>query len=131
MNDYKTQNGIIEAPLGVAKIRKLYNFASYFYSLANIIEKKHHKQALELANIRPDSKVLEVAVGLGYTFWEILKRIDRNNTVYGIDLTPRMLDKTRKLVTKKGFTNFNLKEGDARYCHFQTKLSTYFITATC
>lgn len=107
-------HGIIEAPLKTDRIRKLYDFASHFYSIANLIEGKHHARALELAQIQPNDKVLEVAVGLGYTFLKILEKVNRDNAVCGIDLSPKMLDKTRKLVTKNGFSNFNLEEGDAR-----------------
>ena len=114
MTEQKTQNGVIEVPLKVNQIRKIYDFASYFYSLANIIEGKHHSRALELARIQPNDKVLEVAVGLGYTFSKILKKVDKDNIVHGIDLSPKMLGKTRKLVTRDGFTNFELKEGDTR-----------------
>lgn len=114
MINQKTQNGIIEAPLKVNQIRRLYDLASHFYSLANLIEGKHHARALELAQIQSNDKVLEVAVGLGYTFLKILKKVDKDNTVFGIDLSPKMLEKTRKLVTKNGFSNFGLKEGNAR-----------------
>lgn len=106
--------GIVEAPLKTDRIRSLYNFASRFYSLANLIEEKHHLRALHLANIQPEEKVLEVAVGLGYTFSRILSKVNPDNTVHGIDLSEKMLDKTKKLVTKKGFSNFDLKIGDAR-----------------
>lgn len=114
MTNQKIQNGIIEAPLKVSQIRRLYDFASHFYSLANLIEEKHHARALELTQVQPNDKVLEVAVGLGYTFLKILKKVNKTNTIYGIDLSPKMLEKTRKLVTKNGFSNFKLEEGDAR-----------------
>lgn len=121
MINQKIQNGIIEAPLEVSQIRSLYDFASHFYSLANLVEGKHHARALELAQIQPNDKVLEVAVGLGYTFLKILKKVNRGNTVYGLDLSPKMLVKTRKLVTKNGFSNFNLEEGDARKLPYPDK----------
>ncbi len=70
MQNQKVQNGIIDVPLGVSRIRKLYNFASSFYFLANPLEKKARMRALELAQIKPDVKVLEVAVGPGSTFWK-------------------------------------------------------------
>lgn len=108
------QNGIIEAPLKIDKIRRLYDFASHFYFLANFIEEKHHLRALELAQIQPREKVLEVAVGLGYTFSRILSKVHSDTTVYGIDLSEKMLNKTRGLATKRGFSNFDLRIGDAR-----------------
>ncbi len=112
-NQYNSK-GIIEAPLKTDRIRRLYDFASHFYFLANFIEEKHHVRALELAHIQPREKVLEVAVGLGYTFSRILSKVHSDITVYGIDLSEKMLDKTRELATKRGFSNFDLKIGDAR-----------------
>lgn len=110
--------GIIEAPLGTDRIRKIYNMASNYYFLSNLIEREPLMRGLELAQIKPDDKVIEVAVGLGFNFLEILKKVGRKNTVHGIDLSPKMLDKTERLVTKKGFLNFDLREADARHLPF-------------
>lgn len=86
--------------------------------MANPIEKKARMRALELAQIRPEDKVLEVAVGPGFNFLEIIKKVNDNNVVYGIDLSPKMLEKTRRLVNGKGFSNFDLRESDARCLPF-------------
>ena len=109
---------MIEARLSTSKIKKIYNFASRFYFLLSRIERKPLARGIELAQIKPDEKVLEVAVGPGLMFLEILKRVDQNNVVHGIDLSPRMLDKTKKSATKNGFSNFDLREGDARRLPF-------------
>lgn len=106
--------GIIEAPLKTDRIRNLYNFASHFYGLANFIEEKHHLRALRLANIQPEEKVLEVAVGLGYTFLKILGKVNAENKVFGIDISEKMLNKAKERVIKNGYSNFDLKIGDAR-----------------
>ncbi len=118
MQNQKVHNGIIDVPLGVSRIRKLYNFASSFYFLANPIEKKARMRALELAHIKPEDKVLEVAVGPGFNFLEIIKKVNGNNVVHGIDLSPKMLEKTRRLVKGRGFSNFDLREADARRLPF-------------
>ncbi|MCZ7401842.1 MAG: methyltransferase domain-containing protein [Candidatus Methanoperedens sp.] len=112
------QNGIIEAPVEIDKIRDVYNKMSRIYFLATPLEKKARMRGIELARIQPDDKVLEVAVGIGHSFFEILKRVGGENTVYGLDLSPAMLEKTRKLATKKGYFNFELREGDARHLPF-------------
>ncbi len=112
------QNGIIEAPVEIGKIREVYNKMSRIYFLATPLEKKARMRGIELAQIQPDNKVLEVAVGIGHSFFEILKRVGRDNTIYGLDLSPAMLEKTRKLATKKGYFNFELREGDARRLPF-------------
>lgn len=118
MKNQASPEGIIEAPLGTDRIRKIYNAASNYYFISNLIERAPLMRGLELAQIKPDDKVLDVAVGLGFNFLEILKKVDRENTVYGIDLSPKMLDKTEKLISKKGFSNFDLKEADARHLPF-------------
>lgn len=118
MKNNKMQNGVIEAPVEVEKIRKTYNWMSKIYFLATPLEKKPRMRGIELAQIQPNDKVLEVAVGIGHSFWEILKKVNRKNIVYGVDLTPAMLEKTKKLITKKGFLNFDLKESDARHLPF-------------
>lgn len=118
MENKKDQDGMLEAPLTISKIRKIYNLASNYYFLSHLIEKKPLMRGVELAQIKPEDKVLEVAVGPGVIFSEILKRVNPMNTVYGIDLSPKMLEKTRKLAAKKGFSNFDLREGDARKMPF-------------
>lgn len=114
-NDY----GIIEAPVEVDRIRKTYNWMSKIYFLAIPLEKRARMRGIELAQIQPSDNVLEVAVGPGYSFLEILKRVDRKNTVYGVDLSPGMLKKAEKLATKNGYKNFDLREADTRYLPFE------------
>jgi demethylmenaquinone methyltransferase/2-methoxy-6-polyprenyl-1,4-benzoquinol methylase len=75
-------------------------------------------RALEQAEIKPHDKVLEVAVGPAVTYLEILKRVDKRIIVYGVDLSPKMLNKTRKLARAAGYTNIDLREADARKLPF-------------
>ena len=83
------------------------------------MERKPRLRGLELAAIQPHDRVLEVAVGPGATLLEILKRVDRTNTVYGVDLSPGMLEKARHTVTKAGFFNVDLRQSDARSLPFE------------
>jgi demethylmenaquinone methyltransferase/2-methoxy-6-polyprenyl-1,4-benzoquinol methylase len=105
---------MVEAPVETDKIRKVYNFYSRIYFLVAPLEKKARMRGLELARIKPSDRILEVATGLGDTFLEMLKRVEPANTVYGIDLSSAMLEKTRKRAVKNGYPNFDLREGDAR-----------------
>jgi len=118
MRNQENYNGIIEAPVEVNRIREKYNWMSKIYFLATPLEKKARMRGIELAEIKPNDKVLEVAVGIGLSFLEILKRVNRKTIVYGLDLAPAMLEKTGKLATKHGYSNFDLREGDARYLPF-------------
>lgn len=118
MRTQENYNGIVEAPVEVDRIRKIYSWMSNIYFLANPLEKKARMRGIELAQIKSNDKILEVAVGLGQSFLEFLKRVDAKNIVYGIDLTPAMIEKTRKRAMQNGFSNFELKEGDTRNLPF-------------
>ncbi len=104
-----SQNGVIDAPVETQRIRQAYNFISHIYFLATPLEKKARMRGIELAAIQPGDRVLEVAVGLGQSFAEILKRAGPSSIVHGVDLSPAMLEKARKRVSGKGYTNFDLR----------------------
>jgi demethylmenaquinone methyltransferase/2-methoxy-6-polyprenyl-1,4-benzoquinol methylase len=73
---------------------------------------------LERVAIQPKDKVLEVAVGPGHTFLKILKKVEPTNTVCGADLSPKMLEQTRRRMASAGFANIDLREADARQLPF-------------
>lgn len=110
---------MIEAEAPTDRIRRAYNIFSVGYAaLMSPLEHKPRMLGLERAAIQPHDRVLEVAVGPGHSFVEILKSVDSTNTVSGVDLSPRMLNKTRALVRKAGFTNADLRIADARRLPF-------------
>ncbi|MBI5879039.1 MAG: class I SAM-dependent methyltransferase [Chloroflexi bacterium] len=110
---------MIEAPVTVSAIQRTYDLWSRFYGIVVVpMERKPRLRGLALAAIQPHDRVLEVAVGTGATLLEVLKRVDRANVVYGLDLSPRMLEKTRRAAAGAGFTNVDLRQGDARSLPF-------------
>lgn len=110
---------MIEARAPAEDVRRAYNLWSHFYAKLGVpLERKPRLMALERAGIQPHEKVLEVAVGPGATLLEIVKKADRSNVVYGIDLAPRMLARARGLVHAAGYTNIDLREADARRLPF-------------
>lgn len=113
------KEAVIEAYAPIAAIRKAYNIFSFVYGpLGGPLEGKPRLLALDRAQLRPDDKVLDVAVGPGLTLIEVLKRVDRTNVVFGVDLSPRMLDVSRKRVRAAGYSNIDLREADARQLPF-------------
>ena len=116
MNEH---TGMIEAKSPTDHIRRTYNLWSGFYgTLVAPMERKPRLLGLGQAAIQPQDKILEVAVGPGATLLEIFKRVDRTNVVYGVDLSPKMLEKTHRLVNAAGYTNIDLREADARQLPF-------------
>ncbi len=113
------QTATLEAYAPVDAIRRSYNRLSRFYRvLVAPFEYKARQAGLMAAQIRPADSVLEVAVGPGLAFLEILKRVDRATLVYGVDLSPRMLDQTARAVRRAGYRNVDLREADARHLPF-------------
>ncbi len=111
---------MIEVPVSdISAIQKAFDLWSRVYSFtAAPMERKPRRRGLELAAIQPQDKVLEVAVGTGAALLEILQRVDKTTVVYGVDLSPKMLEKARHTATKAGFTNVNLRQSDARSLPF-------------
>lgn len=85
--------------------------------MGKLTETRARKRALALANVQNGERVLEVAVGTGLTFWELLKANPDGQTV-GIDLTPAMLEKARARAQKAGHNHYQLSVGDAYNLEF-------------
>ncbi|OGP86804.1 MAG: hypothetical protein A2156_12935 [Deltaproteobacteria bacterium RBG_16_48_10] len=112
---------ILEARYTHQEIVRKYNLIASVYDLFGILmESKARQCALEMADIRNGEKVLEVAVGTGLNFIEVLKR-NPQGWVEGIDVSTKMLAKTKKRVSKIGRKNFTLHLGDCRHLPFENE----------
>lgn len=103
---------INDAKLNKKEVVQVYSQRAFFYDVwGNLTEAKARRRALQLANIQDGESVLEVAVGTGLAFREIV-RVNPNGQNFGIDLTQAMLDRARK---KLGQTeaHYQLSVGDA------------------
>ena len=117
-NTYK----LIEAVAPTDRVRRAYDLWSTIYAnVAGLLEHGPRLRGLELAGICRQDAVLEVAVGTGAILLEILKKVDRDNTVYGIDLSPRMLEGTRQYLHGAGYSNVRLVRADSRHLPFLDK----------
>ena len=77
-----------------------------------VAESKARNRCLELANIQNGEAVLEVAVGTGLAFEEILKaNPDGRNE--GVDLSEEMLIRAKARAEASGMKNYRLSLGDA------------------
>jgi ubiquinone/menaquinone biosynthesis C-methylase UbiE len=110
---------ILEARYTHKEIVRKYNWIAPIYDLFGILmESKARQRALEMAGIQNGEKVLEVAFGTGLNFVEILKR-NRCGWVNGIDVSMKMLERTKKRISKTGQKNFTLYLCDCRHLPFE------------
>lgn len=102
------------ARLSKKKVVAKYNVLCHIYDAFGLVmEAKARQRAMEIADIRDGENVLEVAVGTGLNFVEILKR-NPNGWNEGLDICPMMVRKTKKRAESTGLTNYSIKVGDSR-----------------
>ena len=102
-----------DAKISKERVPDVYTKVAPLYDLwAFLTERKARTQCLKLASIRDGEHVLEVAVGTGLAFAEILKA-NPSGRNEGVDLTPAMLARAGRKATETGVDNFTLRIGDA------------------
>lgn len=99
-------------------VRKYNRIASIYDLFGILMESKARQQALEFAAIQDGEKVIEVALGTGLNFIEVIKR-NPNGRVDGIDISTKMLDRARRRIFKTGQNNFTLHLCDCRHLPFK------------
>ena len=104
--------------IAAAKLKKkdvvdVYTQTAPIYDFwGSLTETRARKRSLELAQIKDGMHILEVAIGTGLTFQEIL-RANPGGQNTGVDLTPAMLNKARVRISKLGIDNYQISVGDA------------------
>lgn len=107
----------IRVPLSAKRIKDLYDFLSFAYDFFTRYEESTRKRALAMADVREGVKVLEVGCGTGKTLIEFAKKATPAGEVCGLDISPRMIEKTRKLLlTHHMWGQTDLVLGDATHC---------------
>ena len=103
----------LDARVPQNEIAGIYDSLSKIYDLwGNLTESRARSRALELAEIKNGRKILEVAVGTGLAFYEIVKR-NPDGTNIGIDISAGMLKKARKKLSQLPAANYELKQASA------------------
>lgn len=113
-NESNVLSGIIDVTVSSESLERVYNFYSHLYFITGPFEKKAKQRGIEIAQIKPADKVLEVAIGSGDNFIEILKKVAPDSVVYGVDFSLKMIEQTYSVILGEGFKNFELKQADAR-----------------
>ncbi|MEJ2281973.1 MAG: methyltransferase domain-containing protein [Desulfobacterales bacterium] len=103
----------MDARVSQSEIPGVYDSLSKTYDIwGKLAEIRARNRALELANIKDGQKILEVAVGTGLGFYEIVQR-NPNGTNIGVDISPGMLQKAEKRLGQLIAANYELKIGNA------------------
>ena len=105
----------LDARLSQDQVEAIYNkLASTYDAWGLLTESRARKRALELADIQDGQNILEVAVGTGLAFYDIVSR-NPNGQNAGIDISSGMLEKARSRLESLRETgaNYTLRIGTA------------------
>lgn len=103
----------LNARIDQSEIGLVYDKLAKIYDIwGRLTESRARDRAIELADIADGQNVLEVAVGTGLAFLEIVKR-NPHGTNTGIDLSNGMLEKAKKRLRKLQGANYTLTIGSA------------------
>ena len=117
MNDIKKSRNISsekDIKKAYSKLSRIYGFFEGFF------ERKLRKRSLELLNIKPSNKILEIAFGTGHNLVDFGKIINDKGKIYGVDLTPEMIEKSRNRLKKNNLLDkVKLFQGNAKKLPFK------------
>jgi len=103
----------VEARVPQSEIPGVYDSLSKTYDIwGKLAETRARNRAIDLADIKDGQNILEVAVGTGLGFYEIVQR-NPNGTNTGVDISPGMLQKAKKSLGKLTAANYELRIGNA------------------
>lgn len=95
------------------RIAGVYDMNAPVYDIwGKLTESNARQRAIELAGITDGMNILEVAVGTGLAFYEIVKR-NPNGSNTGIDLSDGMLARARNRLRDAGLRNHTLAKASA------------------
>lgn len=103
---------MLPARLPKEKVRATYTWIAPVHDLlAVVVEAEARRLGLAWAGVRDGEDVLEVAVGTGLSFAEVVRQNPRGRNE-GIDLTPSMLARAERRARRTGGA-YRLRPGDA------------------
>jgi ubiquinone/menaquinone biosynthesis C-methylase UbiE len=110
---------ILDARVPQDRIGAVYDKIAPIYDIwGKLTESRARNRAIELADIKDGQTILEVAVGTGLAFFEIVKR-NLNGKNIGIDLSQGMLEKAKKRVRRLKAKNYSLELGTAFHLNIE------------
>ena len=110
---FSFNNYVLDAKVAQNEIGALYDSKAWFYDAwAYFTESKARYRALELAEIKNNQSIIEVAVGTGLMFSDIVQR-NPNGQNIGIDISQGMLSKAKRRLSKYQNNNYSLSIGSA------------------
>ncbi len=97
------QDGVLPVLQSKQEIKAFYNKISSVYDyLAEKSEEPVRKTGLEYLDAKEGETVLEIGCGTGHSLAQLARAVGDSGKAYGIDISDKMLEKTRELLEEEG-----------------------------
>lgn len=107
---------------------RAYSFYSYLYGrTAARLERQGVTEGLRRAAVRPDERVLEVAVGTAAAHARLRRRLSERGVLVGVDLAPGMLKATRRRMPQAVLVRADARALPFADASFDVLWSSYFL----
>lgn len=111
----------LDARISQDEIHRVYDRLATIYDIWGTFTESHARnRAIELARIENGQSILEVAVGTGLAFYEIVKKNPHGKNM-GIDLSQGMLSQAKNRLKHLTEANYSLNMGTAFDLQMQTE----------
>ncbi len=101
-----TLNQITRVTRSKEEAREFYNHISYFYDFSEgSFERKYINKGIEVLSVKEGDIVLEIGIGTGESVLNLAQLVGKYGKVYGVDISDKMIDITRKKLVEKDLLN--------------------------
>jgi ubiquinone/menaquinone biosynthesis C-methylase UbiE len=105
-----------------------YNLTDYLY-LGSFPRIEMRKKVIEMMDLKPGMRVLDVACGAGANFPYLMEKLGATGEIVGTDFSQDMLDSAHtQFVAGKGWNNITLVQGDAATMTFDKPFDAVICT---
>ncbi len=98
-------------------LEKTFDEAAPLYDGGGVF-RKSGQRLVDLLNLRPGSRVMDVATGAGAVLLPAARQVGSAGQVTGIDISANMLQRTRQAAAAEGLANVELLKMDGGYLQF-------------
>ena len=99
--------------MDIEVIKRKYRRNAIFYNLVDRPLRRVRERAVARLDLRPGDSVLDFGCGTGLSFGMLQRAVGPTGRVVGVDASPDMLLRARRLVAHHGWTNVRLVEASA------------------